>query len=177
MRKVLRRYRHREGDGEIHFRAALDGAPAGFAQIGAAQEMLALELDAIELQVKLEPAVIEAAAQLPGEFWIVCDPDAVRVQEQVIDPGIFAGPGQELEELRMQGRLAAGKLENLDTALAIDHALDAILEIGERNGVDVPAGADGRIRVTGGTGEIARVHDLDERETGGEFLEGGVAFS
>src|ERR1700704_3597895 len=77
----------------------------------------------------------------------------------------------------MQSRLPAGKLKNLDAAFAIEHALDAALEIGERDGIDVLAGADRGIGVAGGAGEIARVHDLDERETGGEFLERRVTFS
>jgi hypothetical protein len=76
MREILGRHRHREGDGKIHFRAALDGAPAGVAQIGAAEEVLAVELHAIELQIKLETAVIEAAAELVLECPIVRDPDA-----------------------------------------------------------------------------------------------------
>src|SRR6266446_3841120 len=99
MRKVFWRHRHRERDRKIHFRAALDGAPAGVAQIGAAQEMLTLELDAIELQIELEATVIEAATELFRERAVVRDPEAVRVQEQIIDPGILAGPGEQLEEL------------------------------------------------------------------------------
>src|SRR2546423_5897882 len=77
----------------------------------------------------------------------------------------------------MQGRFAAGELKNLDAALAIDHALDAALQIGERDRVDALPGPDRRVRVAGGARKIARVDDLDEREAGGEFFEGPVTFS
>src|SRR3977135_2278329 len=100
MRNVLRRHRHREGDGKIHFRATLDGAPPSLTQIGGPQKMRALERGAIELQIKREAAVIETATELFGERPIVGDADAVRVQEQVIDSRIFARPGEQLEELR-----------------------------------------------------------------------------
>lgn len=177
MRQALRHHRHGEGDGKIHFRAAFDRAPPRFPKIGAAKEVLASELDAVELQIKLEPAVIETAAQLFGERGIVRDPDAIRVQEQIIDPRIFPGPPKQLEKLRMQRRFAAGELENFDPAFAIDHALDPALQISERDGVHISARAHGRVRVASGAGEIARVHDLDEREAGGKFLERRVAFS
>src|SRR2546423_5178520 len=77
----------------------------------------------------------------------------------------------------MQGRFAAGELKNFDAALAIDHALDAALQIGERDGIDALPGPDRRVRVAGGARKIARVDDFDERETGGEFFEGPVTFS
>jgi len=77
----------------------------------------------------------------------------------------------------MQRWFTAGKLEDLDAALAIDHALNAALQIRERDGIDVLARANGRIRVAGWAGEVARVDDFDERETGGELFEWGVSFS
>jgi hypothetical protein len=76
----------------------------------------------------------------------------------------------------MQSRLATGQLENFDAALAIDHSLDAALEIDERHGIDMLAGADRRVRVTSRTSQIARIHYLDEREAGGEFLERRLPF-
>src|SRR5205814_10126411 len=103
----------------------LDGAPARVPQISAAQKMLARKLGPVELEIKLEAAVVEVAAELFREGTIVGNPDAVRVQKQVIDPWIFPGPGQKLEKLRMQCRLAARELENFDTTLPIDDALDA----------------------------------------------------
>jgi hypothetical protein len=76
----------------------------------------------------------------------------------------------------MQSRLAAGELEDLDASFAIDYALNAALEVRERHGIDVLAGADRRIRIAGWTGEVAGVDDLDERETGGKFFERRVSF-
>jgi hypothetical protein len=143
VRQILRRYRHRESHREVHFAATFDRALAGLAQIGSAKETLRFGLHSIELQIKLEPAVIEAATQLVRERAVVRDPDAVGVQEQVIDSRIRASPREQLEELRMQSRFPAGKLEDLDAALAINHALNAALQIRERDGIDVLARADG----------------------------------
>lgn len=177
VREIIRRHRHRERDREVHFRATFDGAPACFTQIGATKVMLAFELHAIELQIELEPAVIEAATQLVGKSGVVCDAHAICVQEQVIDSWVRAGPGEELEELRMQSRLAAGELEDFDAAFAIDYALNPALQIAERHRIDVLPGAHGRTRVARRAREVAGVDDFDERETGGKFFEWRVPFS
>ena len=67
---------------------------------------------------------------------VACDADTVRVQQHVINTGIRVQPPEQLEKLRVQRGFATGELENLDVALAINHALDAALEIGERDGVN-----------------------------------------
>src|SRR5205085_11486225 len=85
------------------------------------------------------------------------------------------GPREQLEELRVQGRLTAGELKNFDTALAIDHALDAALEVAERHGIYLLTGAHRRVGVASRTGQVARVHDLDQRQAVGEFLERAIA--
>jgi hypothetical protein len=46
-------------------------------------------------------------------------------------------PGKQLEELRMKRWLAAGELENLDPPFAIDHALNALLQVRERYRVEL----------------------------------------
>ena len=107
----------------------------------AAQEALSAFLRAIELQVKLEGAVAEGQTQFARESVVIRDADSVGVEQDVIDLRVVLQPTQEFEELRMQGRLAAGKLENFNAPLAIHHALDASLQILKRNGVHSAAGA------------------------------------
>src|SRR4051794_7786173 len=142
MRQIFRRHSHGERDWKIYFAAPFDSAATGLAEVRAAGELLAVELDAIELQVKLEAAVIEAATQLIGKGSVVRDPDTIRVKEEIIDSRICARPTEEVEELRMQRRFTSGKLKNLDVPLAIDHALDSALEIRERNCIYLFARAD-----------------------------------
>ena len=43
--------------------------------------------------------------------------------------------------------------------------------LGEEVDAVLAAGADWGIRIAGRAGEIARVHDLDERETGAEIFD------
>src|SRR4030095_12887364 len=80
-------------------------------------------------------------------------------------------PFQQLEEPRMQSRFAAGELEDLDLALAVNDALDTLPQFLKRHRIHIVVGAHGRICVTGRAGEIARTHNLDQREAGGERLE------
>src|SRR5947207_2293928 len=56
VRKILVRHGHGERDGQIYFAAVGDGASTHRAQIGSAQFVLRLSLDAVELQVNLQPA-------------------------------------------------------------------------------------------------------------------------
>ena len=171
MREIVGRHRHGERDGHVHFATALDGAETRRPQVRAAQVVLPRLLHAIELKVELQPAAREELAELRRKFRLVRDAHAVRIEQEVIDLLVVARPFQQLEELRVQRRLATGELENLDAAFAFNDALDALLQFVERHGVHLRAGADGRIRVAGGAREIAGAHDLDERQTGGERFE------
>ena len=103
------------------------------------------------------------------------DAHAVGVEQHVADVRVLARPVQQLEKARVQRGFAAGELQDFDGALAVDHALHAALDILQRRLRDAPAGAHGRIGVAGRAGEVARVDDLDERQAGGERLEGSRA--
>ena len=106
--------------------AALDGALPHRAQIAAAECALAGFLRAVELEIELEFPVrrsSRARREMRRRWrgarrWCSAARSRCRVRVQ---------PREQLEELRMQRRLAAGELENLDAALAVDHALDAPL--------------------------------------------------
>ena len=71
----------------------------------------------------------------------------------------------------MKSRLAAGKLQDVDDAFAINDVLDAAFQVVERIGVDFSASADWRIGVTGRAGKIAGVDDFNKSDAGGKFFE------
>ena len=66
----------------------------------------------------------------------------------------------------MKSRLAARKLQDLDSALAIDNALDSPLQIFKSDSVH-PLLAR-RICIACGTGKVAGMNDLDQCKAGGE---------
>ena len=167
VREVFRRHGHREGDGDVQRAAALDGAAAHLAEVAAAECALCGFLHAVELQVELEFSRVEGSPERGEEGIVVRDAHAVGVQQHVVNAGVRVEPREQLEELRMQRGLAAGELEDFDAALAVNHALDAPLHVGERHGVER---ARGRIRVARGAGEVAGVHDFDQREAGAQAL-------
>src|SRR5262249_7191528 len=79
-------------------------------------------------------------------------------------------PAEQFEELRVQGRFAAGELKDFNFAFAIDNTLDALLEIFERDGVNFLAGAERGVREARWTTEVAGTDDFDEREAGGKLF-------
>jgi hypothetical protein len=149
--------------------AALDGPPPHRAQIGSAQRALTGFLRAVELQVELEFSVTKRLSELVEKGVVGREADAVGIQQHVVDAGVRVQPREQLGELRMQRRLAARERENLDAALAVDHALDARLQLRQRHRIHLRAPR--RIRKPRRAREVARVHDLDQREAGGKSLE------
>ena len=79
-------------------------------------------------------------------------------------------PAEQLEKLRMQRRLAAGQLENLDAALAVNHALDAVSQIVQRHGIHFLTGANRRIAEARRAAQVAGVNDFDEAQARREFF-------
>ena len=92
-------------------------------------------LHAVELEIQLQSSPFECLAEARREICFLRQPHAVRIQQEVVDVLVVACPFQQLEELRMQRRLAAGQLENLNAALAVDDALHALLHLVQRHGV------------------------------------------
>src|SRR4029077_1219491 len=79
-------------------------------------------------------------------------------------------PVEQLEKLRVEGRLAARKLEYLDASFAVHHSLDAPLQVLDRHRVHTRSRTHGRIRIAGRTSQIARIDDLNQREAGRKLL-------
>jgi len=174
-RQGLGRHGHRQGDWQLDLTATLDRAQSGRPQIRAAQPMLAVKLDAVELEVELEIAAPRRSRQPGDELFLVGDANAVGVEQNVVNPWIILNPAHQFEKLRMQRRFATGQLQNLNAALAIHDALNPPLQILQRHRIHFVSVARWRVGITGRATQIARVDDFDQRETGGEFLERRVA--
>ena len=97
-------------------------------QVRAPQGLLSRRLYTVELQIDLQPARAKESAQSGGEFRLVRQSHAVRVQQQIFDPDMVARPFDQFKELRMQRRLAAGELEDFNRPLAVNDALNARLQ-------------------------------------------------
>ena len=181
MRQVFRRDGHRQRERNAFPLAALHREPLHVAEVAAPQLALTGFLRPVELQVELEMPAPRSFTEGREEAVLLCDPHRVGVHEAVVDAGFGVDPVKQLEELRMEGRLAAGELEDLDVALALDHAADAPLQRFERVRFQpVARRADRRVGETGRAGEVAGIDDFDQREAGRKHLDcriggGGVA--
>src|SRR6185437_16505371 len=126
-RQIVRRHRHRKRDRQMNFAAAFDCPDARRPQVRAAQSLLAFELNAVELEIELEVAALNDRGEARQKRVVAGDAHSVRVQQDVINARIVLDPFDQFEELRMQRRLAARELENLDSSLAVYDPLDATL--------------------------------------------------
>jgi hypothetical protein len=168
VRKIFRRDGHCQSHGNAELSAALNDLLPNLSKIGATQFVLRGELRSVELQIQLKLSVPERFPELIGKCIVLRQTHAVRIEQHIIEPGISVTPGEQLEELRMQSRLPTGKLQNLNATFAIDHSLDPSLEIDQRHRIDLTGMR--RIRVARRAREIARVHNLDQREAGRQRL-------
>ena len=173
--QIFLRHRHRQRDRQLDFATAFDGPPSRRAQVRPAQGVLAVELRAVELEIELKLAAAGGSRQPGKELFILCDANAIGVEQKVIDARVLLDPFDEFKEFRMQRRLAARELQDFNSTFAIHDALNAPLQIFQRHGVHVVACAHRRIGVAGRTTQIARVDDFDERQAGGKLFKRRVA--
>ncbi len=75
----------------------------------------------------------------------------------------------------MQRGFATAELEDFNAALTINDTLNARFDLIEWHSIDFRARADGRIRITGGAGEVAGIDDFNQRKASGEDLERLIA--
>src|SRR5687768_16921764 len=109
---------HGEGGEDARLGQAGDGRRLHFAQVLAAVVDVRLQVEPIELEVDLD--AVAKVVQRGQEPVAAGDADAVRVEQH---SGHVALDGclDDLDDLRMNGRLAAGQHENIDlAALALD---------------------------------------------------------
>ena len=129
------------------------------AEIGAAQILQRGPLQRIELQIDLEarPQIGKGSHELA----ITRDADAVGVQHDVADR-LRLGQLQDVEDLRMDGGLAAADLHQIGLAFARNEGLQHGVDFGQA----AVLGARGRgLGKAYRTGEIALLVDLDQRQT------------
>jgi len=133
-------------------------------QVRSAESLLSGLLRAVELQIELELAIAKRFSKLIRESVVRRNPNSISIEEDVVDSRVVVTPGEQLEELGVESRFSARKLEDFYPPLSIDHSLDPLLQFGERHGVDGTRAL--RVRVAGGAGEIAGANNLDQREAG-----------
>lgn len=121
-------------------------------QIGPPEFLLAGFLRAIELDIDFKSGALAARARTPpeacrreslAELGIHRNSHRVGVDQEVADLLLIERPLQQAEELGMDGGLTAGELQDIDEALARDHARDAANELVERGALDLLIDAEG----------------------------------
>ncbi len=127
-------------------------------QVRAAQVHQRVALERIELQIDFEPAL--ALGQLRDEIRLLRDAQAVGIDHHVADRAA-ARLVEDREELRMQGRLAAGNLHQVGLALARDQRVEHARHRRDRQVFRLLRRG---LRKAHRTGEIAVLVDLDQRQ-------------
>ena len=163
---------HGEGRRHALLSRGVDRLLAHRAQVRAAQLALAVLLHTVELHVELElPVRTVHVRQHPAESFVTSHTYRVGIHQHVADLRMLDGPAQDPLELRVDGRLAAGELQDVDEPLARHHALDTRAHLVERREFQVRAHAIRAFGVARGARQVAAVDDLDQCHAGGESLE------
>ena len=127
-------------------------------QRGAAEVLERLVVQRIELQVDLEAR--PQLGQRVAEGRVLGDADAVGVQHHVLD-GTSPRGSEDVEDLRMDGGLAARDLHQVGFALAPHQGVEHELDLGQA-AMAVPLGRG--IGKAHRAGEVAGLVDLDDGE-------------
>src|ERR1700716_3702301 len=106
-----------QGDGEPELGAGVQGGRLGGPQVPTADGHMGLLGEAVELQVDVGP--LGEGGQVGHELAVVGQPDAVGVEVD-IPHALGGGEGHEVEDLRVDGRFAAGKHDHLRFAFGAD---------------------------------------------------------
>ena len=137
---------------------ALERALADVGEARAAQVLMHLVAQRIELQVDLEAGLV--CRQPRGEVRFLRDAQAVRVDHQVPDRPLLRRV-EDREEIRMQRRLAAGNLHDVGLAFVgddrVEHALD-------RRQIAKARAMRARLGVADRAAQVAVIGDLDQRQ-------------
>ena len=129
-------------------------------EVGAAERLQRGGPERIELEIDLEAGL--EFRERGGEIGLPRDPDAVGVEHDVADR-LRLGERDDVENLRVDGRLAAGDLHEVGHAFARDQRVEHEIDLGER---PVQRALGARIGEADRAGEVARLVDVDQREAG-----------
>ena len=120
---------HHQGGGNDSPFKGFQRLPADAGEVGAAQVLVDGGPQRIELQIDLE-ARLEGRQPL-HEIRLLGDADAVGVEHDVAD-GPPLGRRDDLDDLRVDGRLAARELQEVGLAFAGDQRIHHALDLGQR---------------------------------------------
>ena len=122
----------------------------------AADDSIGLQFEAVELKVECRPHLVELLQKMivPG------DSLAVGVEHHEANVAGLCG-ANEIDDPRMDGRLAAGKLENLGITFGADVIVEQLFHLFERQ-----AESRRRIGEAKRTIHVAGAVDLDDAEAG-----------
>ena len=127
-------------------------------EVGAADVHQRRRVERVELQVDLETRhELGEPFREPG---LACDADAVGVDHQMADRPAL-GRGQDVEEVRVKGGLAARELHEVRLAFRADERVQHGFDHGQRA---VRRPFDRAVRVTDRAGQVADIRHLDDGE-------------
>jgi len=140
-----------------------------FGEIGAAQGFQRLGIETVELQVNFQTD--PAFFQFGDKARIRSDAHAVGVDHEMTN-GALPCHVDDPDDFRMQGRLAAGQLQEIRFTFARDQCIHH-----PANGCQIPfsRGSFRRFGKTDRAGEIAGLVDFDDRKAGMLFMVGTQA--
>src|SRR5437016_397150 len=82
----------------------------------------------IKLQVQLKTALAKTTRQFLREEIIPGNSHAIGIEQDVIDLRMVLQPGEQFEKLWVKRRFTARKLQDFNSAFALDNALNPLLQ-------------------------------------------------
>ena len=150
---------HRERREDARIGQALDGSRLHLPQVLAAVEQVRLELEAVELEVDLD--AVAKPMQGVEEPVVLRDADAIRVEQHARHAPLDGGL-DDLDDLRVHRRLAAGEHQHVDlAALALDRGVERAEDVRQAR---VSAHVRARCGEAGRAVEIAVLGDVHEQD-------------
>ena len=140
---------------EVGERSLMDGR-----KVSAAHLLQHVIVQRIELQVDLDARLV--SRQLRDEFRLARDAQAVGVDHQVTDRAHLGGI-ENGEEIRVQGRFTAGKLDHVGLGLVGDDGVEHRLDFGQRAVILLLRAGFG---IAHRAAQVAMLGDLDHRQAG-----------
>ncbi len=154
-----------EGDGQAVLGTCVQGGLLGRPQVPTSKRQMGGLGQPVELQVDVGP--LGQGSQVVDELAVMSEPQSVGVEVEMADT-LLGGEAQEVEDLRVDGRLAAGEHDHLRLTLRADKGVQASLDLveGEREPVGLVAGVGEADRAV----KVAAAVDFDDPQTGVLFV-------
>ena len=137
----------------------LESTLLDLAKVRPAQAHVRLSLEAVELQVYLEPGHV--VGKTGGKLRLVGDSEAIGVDHEVTNRARLRLV-EDAEEVRVNGRLAPRDLDYVRPALVLHNSIQHLDDVLEGAVVLMPLGSRGG--VADGAAQVAVVGNLDQRQ-------------